>query len=805
MHIDFPMGSVLLSGDIGSGKSSILMSIEFALFGILRGDVSGDSLLRGGSQSGFIELLFTVEDTEILIHRTLKNQKESVKQDAGFMVINGKKMDLTAVEMRAHILELLGYPQELITRSPALMYRYTVYTPQDMMKHILFDDSSARLDTVRRVFGVDKYKRVIENADIILRILREKRKELLAQIYDLDILHERKNNLEKSIEDLSLLLQEKSNLFQVSHEKTMQAKNDFISANDAFMVLENVQKEVLFLNEQKTQKEKSILSSLTECDSLEKGKQESADKLASLPIVEILESDLHVEDDLRKDEETYFLLVKSFSEAEQSLVFIEKRKNEIETSLRDKRVFLEKREEKKEIAKKIIEELQGKSALEEKKASIEREVQSIEKGISQHEFLLQNAKEIKEKIETLSNCPTCLQPVYEDHKHAVISEQLTSIELYQERMNELCIRKEEGEKSAAFTNQELQFLLEKEYLLARLKGELISSENLQKEIESLIVQNESLSLQKKEFLLKVEQKETLSVHKERIIEQKKILQEFQRKKQSAKEREFALKLLEEKQKQIEFLQKNIFFLREDLKKMKELLFEKEKVLTALKEFKMRKELCEKNLDICIREERIVEVQRANIAKEKEMEEMQFTQLVQIISEKKEIQLQIHMIAKKQDWLEKHFEPAVRVIEKHVLARIYQECNSLFQEWGTVLLDDESLQFRLGEDFSPLAIQNGHNVDISCLSGGEKTSCALAYRLALHKIINDFVTSIRTRDLLILDEPTDGFSSEQLDKVRDVLDELQIKQTIIVSHEPKLESFVDHVIRIAKTNHESRIL
>ena len=35
--IDFPDGSTLLSGDIGSGKTSILLGIEFALFGLQPG------------------------------------------------------------------------------------------------------------------------------------------------------------------------------------------------------------------------------------------------------------------------------------------------------------------------------------------------------------------------------------------------------------------------------------------------------------------------------------------------------------------------------------------------------------------------------------------------------------------------------------------------------------------------------------------------------------------------------------------------------------------------------------------------
>lgn len=46
-EITFPEGSVLLSGDIGSGKTSILLGIEFALFGLQPGQ-KGSSILRNG-------------------------------------------------------------------------------------------------------------------------------------------------------------------------------------------------------------------------------------------------------------------------------------------------------------------------------------------------------------------------------------------------------------------------------------------------------------------------------------------------------------------------------------------------------------------------------------------------------------------------------------------------------------------------------------------------------------------------------------------------------------------------------------
>ena len=90
-QIDFPEGSVLLSGDIGSGKSSILLAIEFALFGIRGKKLSGESLLRNGKKEGSVELKFEIEGKEIVIKRKLKGGKEKVGQAAGYIVKNGIK------------------------------------------------------------------------------------------------------------------------------------------------------------------------------------------------------------------------------------------------------------------------------------------------------------------------------------------------------------------------------------------------------------------------------------------------------------------------------------------------------------------------------------------------------------------------------------------------------------------------------------------------------------------------------------------------------------------------------------------
>jgi exonuclease SbcC len=155
------------------------------------------------------------------------------------------------------------------------------------------------------------------------------------------------------------------------------------------------------------------------------------------------------------------------------------------------------------------------------------------------------------------------------------------------------------------------------------------------------------------------------------------------------------------------------------------------------------------------------------------------------------------------WLTEFFGPALESIERHVLSHINVQFDELFRKWFGMLVEGTELDVAIDENFTPVVNQGGYELDIWSLSGGEKTSVALAYRLALNHMVKE-VSGVDQSNLLILDEPTDGFSTEQLSRVRDVLLELRAPQLIIVSHERELESFADHVFKVVKENGESRV-
>lgn len=155
------------------------------------------------------------------------------------------------------------------------------------------------------------------------------------------------------------------------------------------------------------------------------------------------------------------------------------------------------------------------------------------------------------------------------------------------------------------------------------------------------------------------------------------------------------------------------------------------------------------------------------------------------------------------WITQVLLPSIQSIEKNVLYTINQEFNRLFKRWFSTLIESEELQGIIDEDFTPIVEQGGYELDVESLSGGEKTSAALAYRLALNTIVKQVTNTMRS-NLLILDEPTDGFSKEQLNKLRDILNELGCNQVILVSHEKELETVADAIYHVHKTGNTSTV-
>ena len=175
LELEFPKGSSLLSGDIGSGKTSILLGLQFALFGLQPGQ-KGASILRHGEESAYSCLVLEIDREMVTLERTIKKSKSgSITQDSQTITIDNVSEELSTLEMKERVISLLNYPKEFAKKSN-LLYKFTVYTPQEEMKTIVQEKPEIRLNTLRHIFGIDKYKRIKENTQIIIKKMKEKEK-----------------------------------------------------------------------------------------------------------------------------------------------------------------------------------------------------------------------------------------------------------------------------------------------------------------------------------------------------------------------------------------------------------------------------------------------------------------------------------------------------------------------------------------------------------------------------------------------------------------------------------------------------
>ena len=263
--------------------------------------------------------------------------------------------------------------------------------------------------------------------------------------------------------------------------------------------------------------------------------------------------------------------------------------------------------------------------------------------------------------------------------------------------------------------------------------------------------------------------------------------------------------LDADKKKKEALLKEQIVTKAELEKLDKEILESKKKLEASTDIQTKYSEARKLYEVVREKQKVEEIKNAELVREeKTLREIQ-DRVKEEILKKEESKKKLAFVNEMQNWLLKYFMNIIYLMEKQIMLQIHQEFNQYFQEWFNILIEDENLNVRLDETFTPIIEQNGYESYMDNLSGGEKTSVALAYRLALNKVINDFIGTIKTKDILILDEPTDGFSSEQLDKIRELLEAIRIKQIILVSHEPKLESYVDHIVRVHKEEHVSKII
>ena len=836
--IKLSTGMTLFEGDIGSGKSTILSAVEFALFGL--GEIEGSYLLRHGARTGSVSLEFEVNGREYKVYRSLERKRTAISQKEGYIVESGVRTDYSVTEMKIRILEILNFNEIPRPKTSSLIYRYAIFTPQEMMKEVLFQPVERRLETLRRAFNIEDYSIVNNNASIVLSRLESESRILESQTADVHDKRSQLKSIQMSADEDRKTLAKISAGFEALKEKRAQISTEIEALQAKKEHVLNLASQIPSMKEALAEKINALEENKKRCERLttELSEIDAAEKLL------ITVDPLHQEYQSKKTrldelEPSIEQITQLTNKKDQLSTAIEKEKTHLENAIRDlqnelnddleaieaEKASISKIEELSETEARLSKELEELPSVTELLSSLRQECSAAKQDAKNEKDRL---KEFKEELNELKKigvgapCPKCKQKLTQKHYSKVEQDYLEQIRGHEQNIADLSTRMSEidakiienqakenalkaSEKKFNKLKEEIAGLRQKEKTVKQDEEKLRKKQGLLEDKQKLLSKEAYATKEQEQLVQATATLEELSPLKEeydnaktrlKALEKSKVEEQYLAATQKITKKDEVTTELEEKRRKTETLDKEIQT-KKELIEQKQLEYDREKpVLQKIKDLEAKREKLDE------------ELQGKNgelVGKKKDIQksEEEIKRISGEIKTREEQLLKLAEVNQYQTWLSELFIPAVKTIETNVMASINNEFNLLFQKWLGHLLEAGDVTVRVDENFTPIIEQDGYEMEVESLSGGEKTSVALAYRLALNVMVKKVCEAMQS-NLLILDEPTDGFSREQLFKLRDILNELKCEQVIAVSHESELEGFVDKIYRITKEAGESKI-
>lgn len=834
--IELPLGRILFQGDIGSGKSTILSAIEFALFGL--GDIDANHLLRIGESKGSVLLEFESCGKTYDVFRSLLRRSNKIFQEEGFLYENGVKNSYSVGELKSKILDIIGINERTHAKTTSTIYRFAIYTPQEMMKNVLTSNNEKRVEILRRAFGIEEYSTAKKNAEKFSSWIRTVTKIKKSMINDLSIYREDVQKIEDTTESLKeeidylkdtiVTLDDHIQLIFKEMLETRKRKERILRAESSILHLQSTIDKNLKLKEEANSELASINDELSHISQSEKivadltpKYQEYIQKRKELLDVterakqydKLLLEKIKLESNINGDREMFSTNIKRLeSELAQLMLEQESYNKEIKNlnHLKEEEILLKNN---------IIDARNFQIELEDVSdnlSNIKSEIISINKEISKQQSELDTVLQLRQD----AVCPYCKQKLDQQHILELENKFLQRKDFLEHKLGQMEKELQENQdKKNEFLNR-IKQVESKKSELQKIQVQIAKINVVQDNIKQLNLKiDEKTSgkrsmqakLQENYFLEKVKKLDeiadklnTLYSYKMSYDSLTKIVNDYQRKDLESTYVEHS-NLMKSKQRNIEekrVKEKSLAELKDDIIALSKKLDEMRAVYQDSQEVEIKLKKLES--DKLTFENDLVS-KKENLAMRRTDHDNNLKNIEAINKKINDLEERVDKIIFTDQigiWLNQHFIPSLEQIESQVLISVREEFNKLFQKWFYLLIEVGDIDVEIDEYFTPIVNQSGYHLEVDSLSGGEKTSIALAYRLALNEIIRRII--MLDDNLLILDEPTDGFSKEQLIQIKLVLEELSAAQVIIVSHEKELEGFVETIFRVVKESEKSQV-
>ncbi|MEZ0323890.1 MAG: SMC family ATPase [Hydrogenothermaceae bacterium] len=857
-EIEFnPVGITAIIGENGSGKSSIIEAIQFALFGSSSKGNKKD-LIKWGKKEALVELEFENSLGLFKIARTISYN------DSGSSMLckyeKGQFIQYYQKNLNKEIPKIIGLTLKT--------FRTAAVVKQGEIEGLINKKPSEREKIMEELLGIQYYQRVIKQYSENKKYIERKLEELELQKVDIKQLKEKKSELQK---DLSVV-----------EEKIKSLEDDLKEKKNQFQSVLDILKDIEIAHNQIESKEKLINMLKADIEKLSKNLEEIQQIESKFEEVKkryenflSLKDKLNLISDIEKLQIQNLSLEEKINKLKEGIEFIDNFKSVAET-------FKKKENDYKNILNliEISNKKQGQinqiktiiEQLSQQLQQLEQEMKSIAETLKQNyynkfqtlkqnphmveEYLNQSlikSKELqkekeeilnkvsaigtegkleKEKIQKISAlegvCPTCNRPIQEHEKESLVKDIDEILKKKREEWQLLKNKEKEIEKELEKQEKIREKLQEfkQRFEIYKEKRNQISKfqENL-KALTQGISNIDELKKQKEEIEKFLKENRTNYGIYETLIKQN-INEQYEYSMRNLKD---IKEKLSEKLSKLDITLDEINSFKEKIKRqieeeseIEKIYFEyqqkiKEKSSLSSEIESKKRELANTESELKFLYDKVSSKNIEDLLKEKEKLNQEIENLenerLKLLESKSNINADIRYVEeeiKKAEKINKDIEELKnkvwkydkvintltkinKLIKDNALNNLPKITEDIFNRFGFTNFST----LKLDEDYSILLYVNevgvSEPVEVDALSGGQRIALALALRFAISKLLN------YKTDFLILDEPGIFMDEKRRGELIQILGDLKeqnfVKQLIIVTHDEEVEDRADTIYKV----------
>jgi DNA repair protein SbcC/Rad50 len=822
-RVEFAPGVTLLVGDVGSGKTSLLHAIEMALFGFA--EVAPEHLVRHREREAEVALCLSdgthVYEFRRRFRRRRSKGKESFDTEESSYAVDGHRTRYSATELRQRAIDLLGFPDNPSPKAHSDVWRWAVYIPQERMREVLLQRPDDRLDTVRKALGIETYRTAADNAADLATALAASAERAEARAEGLRHFEEIRERAAQELGELGPRIEELTRAEGECRARLAEADRAFEELERARLASESDRRRLSELSEAATRdererrelgrrRERAVEVAHLAREEAERASAEAGRLAVTDGSIASLEGSLG---QLRRDRE-------SAEATAQQVAGLEASRSSQERALSEARQRSSRADEEVHRTDGALRQLElrlpatppsspGDHGAADLKASLE----------TLHDSLLRASREVAEselavtQLQQLiagGECPRCHQAVRPSEFAVHEARARADAEQCRARLTELSAKREAlttelGARESFDRALEEWRRLDAERTAARAALARAAQEGqlARAQVEGLTAELDGIALQLQHLAPERERRAQIAEELARVeLALAAALQQRERAGRLRESASAAADRARQAEEEATFLAGQMASLqaRSDAGTEESAAIR----LRLAGQPELEERLRQQRRALSVQREAL-EGALAQLARARQGEELARRQVEEAgerLRERAEWLASARSERARASWVRGEFRQGLIELERRRLARAQAEFSRLLSQNFSRLIEDPALLARCDAAFTPEVELEGESTPAEALSGGERTALALAYRLAMGAMVR---ASGRLKlDTLILDEPTDGFSPEQVLRLGELLESLGAPQLLLVSHERQLEASADHVVVVAKVDGTSRL-